>query len=165
MSLSCRPAARLLIRPHGNHVLLTNNLFTSHPNIPSSFFLVCISGLQLSTPLWGSPRRRHRFPCPAKRLHSPVDPPPSRPAVALTGRDCWRSPDRSLASGRQPAPTRSLHEGQSDAGEWTLGHQRNIMRTHGAADRCAEFRRDCSRLHHCLSFTHLGETTAVRYAL
>lgn len=49
--------------------------------------------------------------------HSPLGLPPSRPAVALTGRARWLSPDRSLASGRQPAPTPSLHEGQSDAGE------------------------------------------------
>lgn len=119
MSLSCRPAVRLLIRPHGNHVLLTNDLFTCHPNIPSSssFFSVCISGLQLSTPL-GLSSLAPPHPRPAERLHSLIGPPPSRPAVALTGRDCWRSPDRSLASGRQPAPTRSLHEGQSDTGGW-----------------------------------------------
>lgn len=75
-----------------------------------------------SAPLCGFPRTRRR-PRPLPRCvsapapHSPVRPPALRPAVALTGCARWRSPDRSLASGRQPAATRSLHEGQSNAGE------------------------------------------------
>lgn len=124
MGLSRRPAVCLLICCSVYHVLLTNNLFTS-PGLTDlpSFFLPssdCTSGLKLPASPCGSPPHPPASPSsPSERRapHSPLGFPSSCPAVALTGRARWLSPDRSLASGRQPAPTRSLHEGQSDAGE------------------------------------------------
>lgn len=56
-------------------------------------------------------------PLPRRASHSPPGLLLLRPAVALTGRDRWLSPDRSLASGRKPAPTRFLHEGQGHTGK------------------------------------------------
>lgn len=129
MSLSCRPAVCLLICWCVYHVL-TNNLFTCPGTLvltPLSLFPPQTASVALTShiSLWLSSTSSGVLPpplpssCPSERSapHSPLGLPPSRPAVALTGRARWRSPDRSLASGRQPAPTPSLHEGQSDAGE------------------------------------------------
>lgn len=157
-----------------------------HLDSPLSFFPPQTASVALNLPLLPVVLFHILRRSPSSQLfersapHSPLGLPPSRPAVALTGRARWLSPDRSLASGRQPAPTRSLHEGQSDAGEccvcvvmcwyWTPA---KCMCAYGAGNQCTAVKRDCRRLHHCAVLPLIitcrrtepdwGQTVAVRY--